>query len=152
VLTATSTRRTVTISLDAAAQTEVKVGDAVSVQLPQGSTTPGVVSAVGRVAAGSGSSVTIPVYVSLRHPSVAGSLDQAPVTVEITVGTVHDVLVVPVAALLAQPAGGYAVETAGVGGVRRLVPVTVGVFDDADGLVQVSGRLVPGQRVVVPAT
>ena len=100
---------------------------------------------------GSGSSVTIPVYVSLTHPSAAGTLDQAPVTVEITVGAVRDALVVPVAALLAQPAG-YAVEVVTAGGARHLVPVTVGIFDDADGLVQVSGALTPGQHVVVPAT
>jgi len=92
------------------------------------------------------------VYVSLTHPSAAGTLDQAPVTVEITVGAVRDALVVPVAALLARPAGGYAVEVVTAGGARHLVPVTVGIFDDADGLVQVSGALTPGQHVVVPAT
>jgi hypothetical protein len=32
------------------------------------------------------------------------------------------------------------------------VPVTPGIFDDADGLVQVTGALTPGQRVVVPAS
>ena len=55
-------------------------------------------------------------------------------------------------ALLAQSSGGYAVEVAGAGNTRRLVPVTVGIFDDTDGLVQVTGALTPGQRVVVPAT
>jgi hypothetical protein len=152
VLTATSDRHTVTISLDAAQQSEVKAGDPVTVTLPDGAATPGVISSVGTVASGSGSSVTIPVYVSLTHPSAAGTLDQAPVTVEITVGAVRDALVVPVAALLARPAGGYAVEVVTAGGARHLVPVTVGIFDDADGLVQVSGALTPGQHVVVPAT
>jgi hypothetical protein len=38
------------------------------------------------------------------------------------------------------------------GGARHLVPVTVGIFDDADGLAQVTGALTPGQHVVVPAT
>jgi hypothetical protein len=33
------------------------------------------------------------------------------------------------------------------------VPVSLGLFDDAEGLVQVTGsRLVAGQEVVVPAT
>jgi hypothetical protein len=41
------------------------------------------------------------------------------------------------------------VEVAGPGGARRWVPVTPGIFDDATGLVQVTGALVPGQRVVV---
>jgi hypothetical protein len=85
-----------------------------------------VISSVGTVASGSGSSAKIPVYVSLAHPSAAGTLDQAPVTVEITVGTVHNALVVPVAALLAQPWGGYAVEVIGANQTRHPVPVTVG--------------------------
>ena len=56
------------------------------------------------------------------------------------------------AALLARSGGGYAVEVVGARGSHRLVPVTVGVFDDAAGLVQVSGPgLAAGQHVVVPA-
>jgi hypothetical protein len=39
------------------------------------------------------------------------------------------------------------------GRVHRLQAVSLGLFDDAEGLVQVSGRgLSAGQRVVVPAT
>jgi hypothetical protein len=33
-----------------------------------------------------------------------------------------------------------------------MVPLTPGLFDDADGLVQVSGRLSAGERFVVPGT
>jgi hypothetical protein len=156
VLTATSDRHVVTISLDVSQQSEVKAGDTVSITLPDGTTTPGVVSSVGKVATtssspgGSGSTTTIPVEVKLTHPGAAGSLDQAPVTVNITTATAHDVLVVPVTALLAQASGGYVVEVAGPGNTRRWVPVQVGpVFDDADGMVQVTGALTPGQRVVV---
>jgi hypothetical protein len=151
VLAATSDRHVVTIHLDASQQSEVKAGDTVTVTLPDGSTTPGVISSVGKVASGSGSSATIPVYVTLNHPSAAGGLDQAPVTVAITTASVRNVLVVPVGALLAQPSGGYAVEVTGAGGTRHLVPVSVGIFDDADGLVQVTGALAPGQHVVVPS-
>jgi hypothetical protein len=88
--------------------------------------------------------------VKLTGPSAAGTLDQAPVTVNITTASAPDVLVVQVGALLAQPSGGYAVEVAGAGGSRRLVAVTVGLFDDATGLVQVTGNLTPGEHVVVP--
>jgi hypothetical protein len=153
VLTATSDQHVVTIALDASLQGEVADGDAVTVQLPDGSVTPGVISSVGEVASGSGSSATIPVDVGLTRPQAAGNLDQAPVTVDVTTATVRNVLTVPVAALLAQSAGGYAVEVTGPGDTRRLVPVTAGIFDDADGLVQVSGAgLAAGQHVVVPAT
>jgi hypothetical protein len=52
--------------------------------------------------------------------------------------------------LLALAGGGYAVEVESRG-VRRLVGVSVGLFDDAAGMVAVSGHgLTPGQRVVVP--
>ncbi len=157
-LTATSDQHVVSVPLDASDQSEVKAGDAVSITLPDGSTTAGVVSSVGTVAVTSGSgsgsqaTTTIPVSVRLVHPSAAGSLDQAPVTVNITTQTARDALVVPVGALLAEASGGYDVEVAGPGGTRRYVPVTTGIFDDGDGLVQVTGALTPGQRVVVPAT
>jgi hypothetical protein len=160
VLTATSTRHVVTIALDVSQQSEVRAGDAVTVTLPDGSSTPGRVSSVGAVASvpsgsaaasGSGGDATIPVTVTLTDPSAAGSLDQAPVTVNIITATVSGVLVVPVGALLAQSSGGYAVEVAGAGNTRRLVPVTVGIFDDAAGLVQVTGALTPGEQVVVPS-
>jgi len=67
-------------------------------------------------------------------------------------GHVRNALVVPVDALLALSGGGYAVEVAGGDGIHELVPVSLGIFDDADGLVQVSGPgLSAGRRVVVPA-
>ena len=99
-------------------------------------------------------SATIPVTVTLTHPSAAGTLDQAPVTVIITSeSSLGPVLAVPVTALVAQSPGGYAVEVAGPGNARRWVPVTPGpVFDDATGLVQVTGALTPGERVVVSSS
>jgi hypothetical protein len=152
VFTATSARHVVTISLDAADQSEVKNGDPVTVTLPDGSLTPGVISSVGKVASGHGSSAKITVLVRLRHPGAAGHLDQAPVTVTITTSRVRDVLAVPVAALVARR-GGYAVEAVGPGGGHRLVPVRPGLFDDAAGMVQVTGPgLSAGQRVVVPTS
>ena len=158
VLTATSDRHAVTIALDASDQSQVRTGDTVTVTLPDGSTTPGVVTGVGMVAATTpgpqGNPVTtIPVQVALIDPKAAGTLDQAPVTANITTGTARNVLAVPVTALLARSPGGYDVEVVGAGDTRRWVPVTPGpVFDDADGLVQVTGALTPGQRVVVPAS
>ena len=151
VFSATSARHVVSISLDAASQSEVTKGDPVTITLPDGSVTPGVIWSVGRVATGHGSSAKISVQVRLRHPGAAGHLDQAPVTVNITTSRVRDVLAVPVAALVARP-GGYAVEVV-FRGRHRLVRVTPGLFDDAAGMVQVSGNgLAAGQRVVVPAS
>jgi hypothetical protein len=156
VLAATSDRHVVTISLDASQQSQVKVGDTVSITLPDGTTTPGAVSSVGKVASsgsGPGATTTIPVQVRLTDPKAAGILDQAPVTVNITTqSSPGPVLAVPVTALVAQSPGGYAVEVAGPGNTRRWVPVKPGIYDGTNGLMQVTGALRPGQRVVVPAS
>jgi hypothetical protein len=161
VLGITSLARQVTIELDAAQQSDLKVGDPVSITLPDNSTTPGKVSYVGTVATipsssgqgGGGSGTpTIEVDVTPADPAATGRLDQAPVNVAITTGSVSNALVVPVNALLALASGGYAVEVSGAGGVHHLVGVQLGLFDDANGVVQVTGtRLTVGTRVVVPS-
>jgi hypothetical protein len=161
VLSVSSTRHRVTIELEVAYQTKVKVGDPVTITLPGGETTPGRVSFVGSVAStpaddgsgGGGNTPTIDVGVRLLRQSAAGRLDQAPVSVAITTDTVQDALVVPVNALLALTGGGYALEVVNAAGAHRLVPVTLGLFDDGQGLVQVEGSGVQaGQRIVVPAS
>jgi hypothetical protein len=160
VLGITSLARQVTIELDAAQQSDLKVGDPVSITLPDNSTTPGKVSYVGTVATvpsssnqGGGSTTpTIEVDVTPTDPAATGRLDQAPVNVAITTGSVSNALVVPVNALLALASGGYAVEVSGAGGVHHLVGVQLGLFDDANGVVQVTGTsLTTGTRVVVPS-
>jgi multidrug efflux pump subunit AcrA (membrane-fusion protein) len=160
VLSATSTTRQVSIALDATDQSEVAVGDKVTIALPNNENTPGVISSVGTVAttpsssssASSGpSSPTITVLVNPTDPAATGTWDQASVNVTITTGSVTNALVVPVAALRAQPTGGYALEVVGAEGIHHLMSVTLGLFDDADGLVQVTGTdLAAGERVVVP--
>ena len=125
---------------------------------PVGRTTPGTVTSVGRVATvhssnsgGSDSGPTVPVRIRPTRPRATGSLDQALVEVSITDRTVHNVLAVPVTALLARSGGGYAVEVVAGDGTHSLVRVRPGLFDDAAGMVQVSGSgLRAGQRVVVP--
>jgi hypothetical protein len=159
IMTATSTTRQVSVNLNADLQAQVKAGDHVTITLPDNSTTPGVVSSVGTIAttaSSNGASDTTPtvtVRISPTEPRATGSLDQAPVQVAITAATVHDVLTVPINALLALAGDGYAVEVASGDGAHRLVSVSPGLFDDAAGLVQVSGSgLAAGQRVVVPAS
>jgi multidrug efflux pump subunit AcrA (membrane-fusion protein) len=155
-LTATSTNRLVTIDLSADQQSEVKAGDKVTITLPDGSTTPGVVWSVGTVATtpsgGGGGSPTVTVDVVPTNPAATGHLDQAPVEVSITSASAPSALVVPINALLALSGGGYAVEVVAAG-VHHLVPVNLGIFDDAGGKVQVTGTgLAAGQRVVVPSS
>ena len=183
VMQGTSTVRQVQLALSASAQTTLAVGDKVSITLPDNRITPGVVSSVGSVAtcptsSGAGGSggpggstsapggtdacssqssgsatPTITVGVTPSHPRATGTWDQAPVQVGITTARVRNALVVPVTALLARSGGGYAVEVVASGARTHLVPVSLGLFDDADGLVQVSAAaLVPGQSVVVPST
>jgi hypothetical protein len=155
ILTASSTTRVVTVALSALQQSKVKVGDAVTITLPDNRTTPGVVKSVGSVATtpSSGGTPTVNVEVAPTDPGATGSLDQAPVQVSIVTATAKDALVVPVNALLALAGGGYAIETIDAHGAHHLLPVTLGLFDDAAGLVQVSGPgVAAGERVVVPST
>lgn len=160
VLGISSTRRVVTIALDASQQSSIAVGDPVEITLPDNSTTPGHVSFVGTVATapssdqgGGSSGPTIEVDVTADRPAATGRLDQAPVDVSITTATVRGVLAVPVDALVALAGGGYAVEEVTATGAHQLVGISVGLFDDASGMVQVSGAgLSAGQRVVVPSS
>jgi hypothetical protein len=104
MLSATSTTRQVSIALDATQQSEVAVGDKVTITLPNNRTTPGVISSVGKVAAvpaadSSDTSPTITVLVNPTDPAATGTWDQAPVNVTITTGTVINALVVPVDSL-----------------------------------------------------
>jgi hypothetical protein len=157
VLTATSTTRTVSVTLAAGEQSEVKAGDRVTITLPGNRTTPGTVTSVGTIATVSGndgsssSGPVLPVTIALNDPAAIAHLDQAPVLVSITDRTVLHVLAVPVTALLALAGGGYAVEVVATDGTHHLEAVTPGLFDDAAGQVQVSGsELAAGQHIVVP--
>ncbi len=158
VLDVTSTTRIVTVDLDTDQQSQVKVGDTVEITMPDNTTTQGVVWSVGTVATApaegdSSTSPTIPVEIALNDPNVGSGLDQAPVLVSITTATVEDALVVPVTALLALASGGYAVEVVDADGTHHLVRVETGLFDDAVGLVQVTGSdLSDGQHVLVPSS
>ena len=90
---------------------------------------------------------------TLTNPKATGNLDQAPVEVSITNASVNNALVVPVDALISLSSGGYALEVVGAHGVHSYESVSLGLFDDADGLVQVSGSQVQaGQKIVVPNT
>jgi multidrug efflux pump subunit AcrA (membrane-fusion protein) len=180
IMTATSNRRVVSLDLDASDVELVSAGDAVTVELPDGTTVDGTVVAIGRVADSStdqqgNTSTTLPVTISLDDPAAAGDLDHAPVTVTVVRDSRENVLTVPVSALVALLEGGYAVEvvdgsggaTAGPspdgsaaaspagssapsGPTTHLVRVEPGLFDDGHVEITAEG-LEPGDLVVVPS-
>jgi multidrug efflux pump subunit AcrA (membrane-fusion protein) len=158
VMYATSDTLEVQVALDPSQQGEVKPGDPVQITLPGNTSVMGRVDRLGRVAqlsAGSNTNAgdaTIPAYISLDHPEQARGLDRAPVQAQITTAGVRNALIVPVTALVGKSGGGFAVEVVRAGGRRRLVAVQPGLFDDANGLVQVEGDLRQGEQVVVPSS
>ena len=139
----------VTFDLDSADQGKVQVGDSVGIELPDGSDITGTVTEVASVATlrPNGDAV-FEVTVALDDPAAAAGLDEAPVTVTVVTDRRDGVVAVPVTSLLALVEGGYAVEVADPGGGTHLVAVVPGFF--ADDLVEVSGDVAPGDRVVVP--
>jgi hypothetical protein len=153
IMEATSTGRHVTVALDAAQVSSIKAGDKVTVTLPNLKNTTGTVASVGTVAKKDASgSPTINVDIRLSKPGETGRLDQAPVQVAIVSANIDNVLAVPVNALLALSGGGYAIEVVQADNTHKLFPVTLGLFDDSAGMVQITGAgVTPGQKIVVPA-
>jgi hypothetical protein len=155
ILSTSATDVVVSVDLDATKQSEAKVGESVTVEMPAGNTINGKITGVSPIAqssssgsgsssssgsgAGSGSSsasATIPVTIALEdHHLPTTGLDQAAVSVNFQQQVENHVLSVPVTALLATAGGGYAVQEAA--SPHKLIAVTPGLF--AAGYVQVSG-------------
>jgi peptidoglycan hydrolase-like protein with peptidoglycan-binding domain len=164
IVQGTSTTPDVQLALDPTLAPAVRRGDRIIVTLPNGSTIPGVISQVSKVAQnlGSGSQgqqgsqkpPAVPVTARLLRP-VRGVFDQAQVQVALNSAEDRGVLAVPITALLAQPGGRFAVvvvTTADGRTRRRTVPVRLGLFDEIAGVVEVSGPgLAAGQHVAVPS-
>ncbi|HKA10943.1 MAG TPA: peptidoglycan-binding domain-containing protein [Candidatus Dormibacteraeota bacterium] len=162
IMDVTSASKVVTIPLNPALGYQVKQGDAVTIDLPDGHTrAPGTVSSVSTVATQqSGNTMqnpngapqtTLNVTVTPSDPNAIPNLDQAPVTVDITTQSARNVLAVPVNALLALSGGGYGVEVVDPNDQHRLVTVQTGIFDSSR--VEVRGQgLSEGMTVVVPAS
>jgi hypothetical protein len=167
ILQTTSPQLVVTVALDASKQAEAKVGERVTVQLPNGETVDGSIKGVSPIAQSApastagessgaqagggggggdtgGSSASIPVTIALAGRHTGAGLDQAAVSVNFAEALAKQVLAVPVTALLATGGADYAVQEAAA--PHRLIPVTTGLF--AAGYVQVSGAGIhPGLRV-----
>jgi len=159
VMSTSSTKLVVTVDLDASSQSEATIGEKVTVEMPDGSTQRGRVTAVSPVAqssdsdddndgggggdSGSGSS-TVPVTVTLDKPARGGGLDQASVSVNFVQSKANHVLSVPVTALLATSGSTFAVQEAA--SPHKLIPVQTGLF--AAGYVEISGPgIYPGLQV-----
>jgi len=160
----TTTARTVVVPLTPNLPT-VTPSDDVSIVLPDGTTTPGKVTAIEPVPPGgtassstsssnssnsgqSSSSWATEAIVTPDDPSATGSNSQVAVQVSLTVVAAHDVLAVPVSALLALAGGGYGLEVVGPHGTHYLMGITTGIF--AGSMVQVAGHgIVAGTIVVV---
>lgn len=141
----TSTDRMVTVSLGIADHAYAKPGDAVVITLPTNAEVQGVIAEVSTVFDAQGLAAT---DIAIPDQTALGTLETASVDVEFVVGKRADVLAVPIAALLALPAGGFGVELLD-GATRRLVPVSTGLF--ARGSVEISGPdIAEGLSVRVP--
>jgi hypothetical protein len=166
LLQTSSTQLVATVNLDASKQSEAKVGEKVTVQMPAGNTVNGRITAVSPVAQsssnngngnngngnngngnngnGNSGSSTIPVTITLSGHQTGAGLDQAAVSVNFAQAKANNVLSVPVTALLAVAGGGYAVQEAAA--PHSLIPVTTGLF--AAGYVEISGSgIYPGLAV-----
>ncbi|HEX6686225.1 MAG TPA: efflux RND transporter periplasmic adaptor subunit [Candidatus Limnocylindrales bacterium] len=159
VLLATSTARVVTAEVTADRQNSVKVGDEVTVTLPGMAPLKGKVLRTGKVAtvpnSGDGNegsqgpqNATVSVVIGVTVPDGSPDLDQAPVQLSIASQTRQNVLMVPVAALLARPGGGYRVRL----DTGAYADVEPGLFDESTGKVEVKGGLKDGDRVEVPVS
>jgi peptidoglycan hydrolase-like protein with peptidoglycan-binding domain len=163
VLGITATKVNVIADVPADRTALVTAGNRVTVTLPNLKRTPGRVRSVSSVASGpadpdsgdgsNGSGqdpATVQAVVSLTKPKAAGTLDQAPVTVNVVGESARNAIVVPVTALVALADGGVAVYVRD-GATRTLVAVTPGMYTDTQ--VQLIGETVRvGQRVEVPAS
>lgn len=152
VLTASSTRRVVTTTVDADMQSQIEVGDKVSVTLPGGQDADGEILRIGTVATattddnGNPGTATVPVVLRISVPKGTPELDQAPVQVKVASIVRKGVLTVPISALLARPGSGYRVKLAS----GAYADVEPGLYDDETNQVEISEGLKEGDRVEVP--
>jgi peptidoglycan hydrolase-like protein with peptidoglycan-binding domain len=163
VLSYTRTRRLVTVELEVPDLPLAVRGRTVTVRAPGRGAVKGRIAQVGtlitRQAApagevtssdGAGSALTgaaVEVTVAIPDQKALGSIEAAPVDVDLVSGQREHVLAVPVTALLALPQGGYGVEVVS-GAKTRVLPVKTGMF--AGGQVEVSGKgIAEGVRVGV---
>ena len=138
--------RPIDVDLDVADATLLAVGDAVSVELPNGDRVAATVASIGEASTGESGATTIAVQVAIDG-GTAACRRAARSTSSSRSSPATGVLTVPVEAVLALAEGGYAVEVRD-GTSTHLVGVELGTF--ADGFVEITGDIAEGVEVVVP--
>ncbi|MEV1317246.1 efflux RND transporter periplasmic adaptor subunit [Micromonospora arborensis] len=143
--------KAVSVEIDASRADDLRAGQKVQITLPDSSHTSGTINSVSsNVQAGPSDGgdpgpegPKVQVVVAVDNASAIQNISSASVEVRFTGTTAHDVLAVPVGALLALSSGGYGVQLSD----GALTAVKVGLF--ADGMVQISGTgITAGTRVV----
>ncbi|WP_165956398.1 peptidoglycan-binding protein [Kribbella antibiotica] len=155
LLGVTATDQIVTLPFDADDAAGIKAGVKVKLALPNGKNSTGTIRSVstdatpppdGDSPADGNKKPQLIATISLDQQAASKGVDTGPVQVTVPGPARKDVLVVPVAALLALREGGYAVQVVN-GTTTSLVGVQTGMF--ADGNVEITGNgLAEGQKVV----
>lgn len=152
-----SLEKSVSVQLNLNDQKLAVLDAPVTIALPTGTETTGVVSSIGAPMEQAGADpnapkgVVLPVTVTLTDPAAAADFSRASVTVRFSSTLSADALTVPVEALLAVDDQTFAVETQNAGNEkpRQRIVVTTGAF--GSGRVEISGDgIAEGLRVVVP--
>jgi hypothetical protein len=173
---ATTPQRVVTVPVGPNLPT-ARLGEQVTIVLPDTTTTPGRITAIGppppTAGSGSGSGGSgsgsggsdsggassdasqppaVSAVLTVAVDNQAGELNNAPaqeaVQVALTTSSAHHVLAAPITALVALAGGGYAVEVVDPSGLHHLVAVTTGTYTSTQ--VQIRGAgITAGTKVVV---
>lgn len=151
VVTASGTEKRVTAFIAPNLKAVAAVGSTVAITLPDGTQADGTVQEVGAPVEKDdgmgGKAMRLPIVVTVNDPALAEAYADVSVNLSLSLVKSVDALRVPVLALLAQPGGGFAVETVSKS-KSTIVPVELGVF--ADGLVEIlKGDIAEGDAVVV---
>jgi len=150
VMTTLSSNKIVSVSLDSSNANALSGGDAVVIDGVGNSEIPATVSTVTQSSGqggGGGGGSSVAAITPKNASALAGQKDGTSVTVNLVTETHKNVLAVPVTALVAKASGGYAVQVVR-GNSTTYVNVTPGLY--ANDLVEVSGGIQEGDKVVVP--
>ena len=154
ILSVTESDQRITLDLDAEDLGLLSVNTDVDIELPDGTVVAGRVDDVAAVATrqitqqGTEGDPTIEITIVFADGAPSEVFDAAPVDITVTESVSADVLTVPVPALIALSGGGHAVELI-VDGGTQLIEVELGDF--VDDLVEISGDVHEGDRVVMAA-